>query len=154
MATMASDQGAHPAPARARVGIGALAFGLFGAPAAWSVQTLVNLPLASHGCFPGLDALDAPTFGVRGVTFAVSLMALVVCVAAAAVAWRSWTRTREEHQAGSGRGAPHDPKTALLETGEGRTRFLAFAGVLTSVTFLLVSAAHAAAVLLVAPCGG
>ena len=145
---------AHPAPARGRAGLGALAFGLFGAPAAWSVQTLVNLPVAAHGCFPRLAPLSAPATAVRGVVFAVSVAALVVCVAAAAVAWRSWARTRDEQQEGSGQGAEHAPESALLETGEGRTRFLALAGVLSSLTFLLVSAAHAATVLLVPPCGG
>ena len=144
---------AHPAPARAQVRVSALAFGLFGAPAAWSVQTLVNLPVASHACFPNLAPLAAPTTAVRGVAFAVSVAALVVCAAAAAVAWRAWTRTRGEHQDRSGRGARHGPEEALLETGEGRTRFLALAGVLTSLTFLLVSAVHTAAVFLVPPCG-
>ena len=156
MATAAREGSgtAHPAPARGRAGVGALAFGLFGGPAAWAVQTLVNLPVASHACFPNLTPLDAPTFGVRGVAFGVSVAAIAVCVAAAAVAWRAWTRTREEHQAGSGRGAAHGAETALLETGEGRTRFLALAGVLTSGTFCLVSVVHAATVFLVPPCLG
>jgi hypothetical protein len=150
----AHPDGAHPAPARARVGVGALAFGLFGAPAAWSVQTLVNLPVASHGCFPRLDPLATPATAVRAVVLAVSVAAIVVGAAAAAVAWRTWARTREEQQEGSGRGAAHGPEAALLETGEGRTRFLALAGVLTSLTFLLVSVVHAATLLLVVPCAG
>jgi len=154
MATTAHSAASHPAPARGRVRLATLAFGLFGAPAAWTVQTLVNLPVAAHGCFPRLDPLSTPATAIGGVAFAVSVLALLVCVAATAAAWRAWTRTREEHQAGSGRGAAHDPKTAALETGEGRTRFLALAGVLTSTTFLLVSAAQLAAVFLVAPCGG
>jgi hypothetical protein len=144
----------HPAPARGHVPLSALWFGLAGAPAAWSVQTLVNLSLASHSCFPRLTPLASPaTSGLRGIAFVVGLVALVVCVAATAVAWRTWWRTREEHQQGTGRGREHEPSSALLETGEGRTRFMALAGVLTSVTFLVVSAINTAAIFIVTPCG-
>src|SRR3982751_1243049 len=100
---------AHPAPARGRVGIGALAVGLFGAPAAARVQSVVNLSVAAHGCFPRLVPLSAPATAVRGVALAVSAAALVVCVAAALVAWRTWARTRDERQQGSGEGAAHGP---------------------------------------------
>jgi hypothetical protein len=91
--------------------------------------------------------------GLRGIAFVVSLAALAVCVAATGVAVRMWWRTREEHQQGTGRGRQHRPSAALLETGEGRTRFMALAGVLTSVTFLVVSAVNTAAIFLVSPCG-
>jgi hypothetical protein len=145
---------AHPAPARQRVGLPMLWFGLFGAPAAWSVQTLVNFPVAAHGCFPRMLPLPVPvTGGLRGIVFAVSLLALAVCVAATVVALRTWRRTREEHQPSSGRGAAHAPSVAALETGEGRTRFMALSGVLTSVTFLVICLVHTSALFLVAPCG-
>jgi hypothetical protein len=144
----------HPAPQRERSSPAALWFGLLGAPAAWSVQTLVNLPVASHSCFPRIYPLATPAFGgTRGIVLLVSLAALATCSAAAVVAWRSWQRTREEQQEGSGRGREHQSGAALLETGEGRTRFMALAGVMTSVVFFLVSAAHAATLLFVSPCG-
>jgi hypothetical protein len=144
----------HPAPARGRAGLPALWFGLFGAPVAWAVQTLVNLPIAAHACFPALEPHATPVVaGLRGMVFGVSLAALVVAALATAVAWRSWSRTREEHQASSGSGARHDRSTAALETGEGRTRFMALAGLMTSVTFLLVSGAHLATLFFVYPCG-
>jgi len=144
----------HPAPERGRVPLWMLWFGFVGAPAAWTVQTLVNTPLAAHSCYPRLTPLGTPTTGgLRGIAFVVSLAALAVCVAATVVAWRTWWRTREEHQQGTGRGRQHQPSAALLETGEGRTRFMALAGVLTSVTFLVVSAMNTAAIFLVSPCG-
>jgi hypothetical protein len=144
----------HPAPARGRVPLSALWFGLVGAPAAWSVQTLVNLSLAAHSCFPYLTPVTSPTLGgLRGVTFAVGLASVAVCIGATVVASRSWWRTREEHQGGSGRGREHAPGPAALETGEGRTRFMALAGLLTSVTFLVVSVVNTAAIFLVSPCG-
>ena len=147
-----ASQTPHPAPSRGHIALPALWFGLFGGPVAWSVQTLVNLPVASHGCYPTLSPLEAPITGVRGIAFFVSLLALVVCVAAAAVSFRSWLRLRGEHQQGSGRGSEHTPAAALAETGEGRTRFMALCGVLTSLTFLVLSLVHTAAIFLVSPC--
>jgi hypothetical protein len=145
----------HPAPERQRVGLGALWFGLAGGPAAWSIQMLVSLPVAAHACFPRLTPLSSPSFGgVRGVVFLLGVMAFGVSALAAGVAWRTWSRTRQEQQEASGAGAHHDASVALLETGEGRTRFMALAGVMTSLTFLLVTAAHAATLFLVAPCAG
>jgi len=145
---------AHPAPSRSHVRRAALWFGLLGGPLAWSVQTLVNLPVTSHGCFPRLIPLGTPiTGGMRGIAFVVSVAALITVVAAAAIAWGSWLRTRDERQGDTGGAAHHGAEQALLETGEGRTRFMALAGVLTSLLFLVASLVHAAAIFLVAPCG-
>ena len=153
--TTTSGAPAHPAPERQRVRLAALWFGLAGGPAAWSVQTLVSLPVAAHACYPRLVPLSSPVFGgVRGVVFLLGVMAFVVSAVAAGVAWRTWSRTRQEHHADSGAGARHTESMALLETGEGRTRFMALAGLMTSVTFLLVTAAHAATLFFVAPCAG
>ena len=146
----------HPAPERHRVAPFTLWFGLLGAPAAWAIQTLVNLPISAHACFPRIFPLAVPAAGaLRGILFVVCIAAIIVGVAALWAAVRGWQRTREEHQSGSGKGGQHDRGTALAETGEGRTRFMAAAGVLTSLTFLLVSVAQTAVVFLVAPaCGG
>src|SRR5438309_836962 len=93
----------HPAPSRGRVSLVALWFGLFGGPAAWSVQTLVNLSLASHGCFPRWQPLATPALGgLRGIAFAVSVGVLGVCVAAVVTSWRSWRGTSLEHQERTG----------------------------------------------------
>lgn len=143
----------HPAPARARVPLGALWFGIFGGPVAWSIQTLVNLPVASHGCFPRLEPLDHPVIGnVSGITFIVGVFAVIVCVAAAAVSTRTWLRTRGEHQESAGSSREHANATALAETGEGRTRFMALSGVLASLTFLVLTLVQTASVFLVSPC--
>jgi hypothetical protein len=152
----AVSAGAHPAPDRHRVAPFTLWFGLLGAPAAWSVQTLVNLPISAHACFPRIFPLNAPATGaLRGILFVVCIAAILVSVAALRAAVRGWQTTREEHQSGTGRGSQHDRGTALAETGEGRTRFMTAAAVLTSATFLFVSVAHAAVVFLIAPpCGG
>jgi hypothetical protein len=147
-----SDMG-HPAPERAHVRAGVLWFGLFGGPAAWSVQTLVNLSVASHACYPRLFPLNAPAIGgLRGIVFVVSIVAVLVSVVAAVSAWRAWQSTRHEHQESSGKANQHQTEAAALETGEGRTRFMALAGLLTSMTFVLVSLVHLSTVFLVTPC--
>lgn len=143
----------HPAPARRNVALAALWFGLAGGPAAWSVQTLVNLPVAAHGCFPRLEPLDHPAIGnVSGIAFVVSIFAIVVCLAAVAISVRTWLRTRGEQQESAGSGRRHDAGTALAETGEGRTRFMALCGMLTSLTFLVLIVVHAASIFIVSPC--
>jgi hypothetical protein len=151
-AAPATDTG-HPAPERSHVRAGVLWFGLFGGPVAWSVQTLVNLSVASHACYPQLFPVDVPaTSGLRGIVFVVSILAVLVSVAAAFAAWRAWQFTRHEHQQSSGKATQHRAGAAVLETGEGRTRFMALAGVLTSTTFVLVTLVHLSTVFLVAPC--
>lgn len=143
----------HPAPQRGHVSLVALWFGIFAAPVAWSVQTLVNFPVAAHGCFPQLEPLTDPRTAVRGIAFAVSIIVLAIGAAALAVSFRAWMRTRGEHHDASGEGRDHTAQTAALETGEGRTRFMALSGVLTSIVFLLLSLVHVASLFLVGPCG-
>ena len=145
---------AHPAPARNEVSQGLLWFGLIGGPAAWTVQTLVDLAVTSHGCYPRLFPLEAPILSsLRAIVITVSLAALIVCIFAAFAAVRSWSQTRHEHQGGSGAGEKHSNVAALLETGEGRTRFLAYAGLLTSILFIITVLAHTVSIFIVGPCG-
>ena len=154
---MAEQQrgGAHPAPARHDVSSGLLWFGLFGGPAAWTIQTLVDLAVTSHGCYPRLFPLEAPILSsLRAIVVTVSLAALIVCIVAALAAIRTWGQTRHEHQSSSGAGEKHSPSAALLETGEGRTRFLALSGLMTSVVFTIAVLAHTVSIFIVGPCGG
>lgn len=119
---------AHPAPRRDIVSSGVLWFGIFGAPAAWALQTIVNYGLVSHFCFPGTMPRGTPTFdALRGTGIAVSIVVIVVALVALATAFRSWRATRHGHDA-----EHHE----LLEVGEGRARFMAFAGILLSAVFL------------------
>jgi hypothetical protein len=137
---------AHPAPARHRASLAALWFGLFGAPAAWSVQMLADYSTNAHGCYPRLYPLPSPTMGAARMTLVLSLVsaaAVLIGIAALVVALRSYMATRPEW-----RGVAHE----LLEVGEGRTRFMALSGVMLSALFLLASLVHAASVLLLAEC--
>ena len=119
---------AHPAPHRDIVSIRVLWFGIFGAPAAWALQTIVDYGLVSHFCYPDAKPRLAPTFGaLRGTGIVVSVIVTVVALLAMTTALRSWSATRHGHDA-----EHHE----LLEVGEGRARFMAFAGVLLSAVFL------------------
>jgi hypothetical protein len=151
----ARNEAGHPAPARGNVALWALWFGFLGAPLGWTLQSLANTAIASHGCYPSLYPLNAPaTGGMRGILFAISVVAIVLGVAALAMSFSSWRRTNDEHQEKSGEGArSHNRSIAALETGEGRTRFMALSGVLTSIVFLIVIIAHTAAVFVMTPCG-
>lgn len=150
-----SRGGAHPAPARNDVSKGLLWFGLIGAPFAWTDQTLVDLAVTSHGCYPRLFPLATPALaGLRAIVLTVSIAALIVCIAAGMAALKTWRQTRHEHQGSSGKGEQHGHAAALLETGEGRTRFLALSALMTSIVFTIAVLAHGVSILIVGPCGG
>ncbi|MFL5615027.1 MAG: hypothetical protein ACJ796_15285 [Gemmatimonadaceae bacterium] len=118
----------HPAPRRALVPVSMLWFGIFGAPAAWALQTIVDYGLVSHYCFPDDAPVGSPTFtALRATAIVVSVIVLAVVLVALMTAVRSWGATRHGHDA-----EHHE----LLEVGEGRARFMGLAGVLLGVVFL------------------
>ena len=128
MTAAATSSSRHPAPRREVVPLATLWFGIFGAPAAWALQTIADYSLVAHYCYPSDMPLGAPTFGaLRGVGIAVSAVVLVVVLLALATAFRSWREIRHGHDA-----EHHE----LAEVGEGRARFMALAGILLSFVFL------------------
>lgn len=132
----------HAAPARDEVGKLSLWFGIVAAPLAWLTDQILDYAAASHLCAGksaeaavSLMRASSPWFlFCTGTSF---LIALVSCW----IAYRNWRATRHE-QPGSGH--------HLLESGEGRTRFLAMCGMLTSVSFALAFL-FTAAYMVVAP---
>lgn len=129
----------HPAPQRERVGPVSVAFGLTGAPLAWIGLSLVNYGVASQDCTPPMASRAGI---VLGVTVA---LAVVVALAALWTAWRAWRRSHAEQAGGQER---------TMEVGEGRTRFLALCGVITSLGFLLGIAFALLPLLMVPSCAG
>ena len=102
-------------------------FGLIGAPAAWFVQVVASSGLGQEACYPKATPLGAPAFGGLGAILPLlEVAALVVALAAATTAYVCWRRSRGE-RAGGGH--------ALVDIGEGRSRFMAMAGILTSLGF-------------------
>lgn len=136
----------HPAPARGNVRTATLWFALFGAAAAWSVQELVDYSIAAHACYPAMFPLRVPTIGhggLWGITVAVSIVMLAVAVAAGIVSIHAYRQTRTENGGRS---------SWALETGEGRTRFMALSAVLTSSVFTLGILIHLGTILVIPPC--
>jgi hypothetical protein len=127
MSTAIREAG-RPAPRARVVPLRNLWFGIFGAPVAWALQTIVDYGLMSHFCYPNDAPVSTPTFhAVRGVSVVVSAVMLLVVLLALVTSYRSWMATRHGYEK-----EHHE----LLEVGEGRARFMAFAGLLLSVVFL------------------
>jgi len=139
-------QGFHPSPHRDRVSPWAMWFCILGAPTAWSIQQLVNSPLFAHGCYPKDVPIAEPIWSnAFGVALWVELVALAVCIAAGLTAWRNWRRTRGEKE-----GSGHH----LVESGDGRSRFMAMVGMICSGLFLLSTVFATALLFMVQPCNG
>lgn len=119
----------HPAPHRRRVSLAALFFGLAAAPFAWNAQLLVGVALSAHACYPRDVPLALPIWSnLWWILLIIDAVGIVLAIAGGLVAFASWRRTFSEAP-----GSAHQ----LLDTGEGRTRFLAMFGLLTSVLFVL-----------------
>jgi mono/diheme cytochrome c family protein len=107
----------HPAPHRHRVSSWLTGLILAGPPAAWVIQMTAGEFLSAGGC---------KAFPVRPVLLIISGICFIAASLASIPAWRQWRRTRHEKT---------DDKP--IETGEGRTRFLALLGLLESGLFSL-----------------
>ena len=119
----------YPAPHRGQVSRLALWTGIFGGPLFWGVQLLVGYGLVAHNCYPEAIPHHRPVFaGTHGAVLLVSVVALAGTLGAGLVALRSWRATSDER----GGQATH-----LLHNAEGRTRFMAMAGLIMSGLFLL-----------------
>lgn len=135
----------HPSPQRHRVASPAHWLALLAAPSAWIAQLLINTSMVTHGCYPHAVPLVAPVWSnLRMVSSLVTASALLICVAAGAVAWQNWQRTRSEKP-----GSAHE----LLASGDGRARFLAMVGMLSSGQFLIAVALTAVTLTTVPMCG-
>lgn len=134
----------HPSPHRARTGLTALIYGLTAAPVAWGAAQVLNAALAQEACFPGTEPLSAPAFAhphlIQGVVLAASL---AISASGGLCALRAWSATRNEQSGGS---------PALLSIGEGRSRFMALSGLLTSAGFFIGTLFSVPAILFVPSC--
>lgn len=118
----------HAAPRRGLVPLWKLWFGIFGGPVVWAIQLIVDYALVAHFCYPNDTPVASSSFGgVRAVAIAVSVLCLVVAVAALFTALHSWSVTRHGHEG---------EHREVAEVGEGRARFMAVAGLLVSGIFI------------------
>jgi hypothetical protein len=136
----------HPSPHRGRVGSLSTWFGLLGAPVAWSLQELVNVGLAGYACYPhGIPLAEPLWAGMSATTLAIEIAAIVISIAAGLVAFANWRRSRDEKPGGAGR---------LVGSGDGRTRFMAMAGMMVSGLFLFANVVSLFFIVWGRPCGG
>jgi hypothetical protein len=119
----------HPSPGRHAVSQPMLWFGLLAAPLAWSLEELLSYGIASYVCRMKASGVEQTlTHGETPWFWVVLVSTLIIALAGSWVALANWRKTRGE-KGGAGQ--------HLLELGEGRSRFIAMASVLTSGGFLL-----------------
>jgi hypothetical protein len=135
----------HPAPHRDRVALRALWFGIAAAPLAWTLQLTLSSSFAGYVCYPEAAPRAFPLWsGISLLLRVISAAAFVIALAGALVSWNSWRQTRAERP-----GSVHH----LMETGDGRTRFMALCGLLISAVFLIALAFGTTALGVVPLCG-
>ncbi len=136
----------HPSPHHALVLGWNLWFAIVGAPMAWVMQLTVNSVLAGNACYPHDVPLAQPAWaGLLQASTAVEAVALLICLWAGATAWRNWRRSRAE--------APGDGHQAIA-SGDGRTRFMAMVGLMSSGVFFLATLIAFGFIGTVPPCSG
>lgn len=135
---------AHPAPHRHAINFGLLATALIATPAIWGIRLVVNYGIDSHYCFPGDRRSNALPGWAWPTLLGIDLLAIVVAIAAVLISLTSWRLSREEFAATSG---------PLIEIGEGRTRFLALWGLMTSIGFLVAVGFDLVALWIAPACG-
>jgi hypothetical protein len=127
----------HPAPHRGRVSLVSQLFGLAAGPAAWIAQLLLGYGLSSYACFPKDEPrLTSPPPGWSGEhvwLLVINLACLVLTGVGFLAAYSNWRRTRAEKPGGAHR---------LLETGQGRARFLSLSGMLACGVFAVAILAN------------
>ena len=135
---------AHPSPHRGRVNIRALIFGASVAPLFWIAQLILSSAFSSLICAASRDT-SASAQLLQSLFVAFDVVAILAALAGGLVSYRCWRATHEEHAGGP---------THAIEAGEGRSRFLALWGMLSSIWFLFAIAFNTIASLVVPLCVG
>ncbi|MGH7651457.1 MAG: hypothetical protein ACREMS_06395 [Gemmatimonadaceae bacterium] len=137
----------HPAPARHRVGRGALWFGVLAAPIAWSAQAVLATAVNGAGCIAYRDAPPPTglqlTSGTGIVLLCFTVALFIASLVALFVALHNWNVVHS-HAEGE--------EWELLEIGEGRARFMAMSGILLSAIFALLLLMNAISLFLTPQC--
>ena len=111
-----------------------LLFGCSAAPLFWLGQMMLGFGVTAYVCYPGDHPLGPSVGGgLVAPLVAFDLIALAGCAAGALVSWRVWTRHR---------------------AGDGRNRFMALWGVMSSLCFFVAILFNILASLVVPICQG
>jgi len=138
----------HPAPHADKLSTGHAFFILFAGPVAWFAQLCGSVALLGWPCFPTTDRFAIPVahFGwTRAAAVGLLLLCLAVATASGIAALAKFNEVRGEKEG---------DKTALIEVGHGRTRFVALWGVILGFSFAVAIALTGAPFLMVTQCAG
>ena len=125
----------HPAPSRHKVAPWRLVLGLVLAPASFLLQIVGSYVVAARVCNLGSDP--------RNWTIGINAVAVIGALAGMWFAWHGFRATRHEKKGGA---------RQAIDTGEGRTRFIAACGFAESGIFLLAVTLGLTSVLTVSQC--
>jgi len=148
MSATRPDANEHPAPHADRMSRSGTFFCLFAAPGAWLLQLTCGYALASEPCFrAGERALAVPVtlHWTWPAMVVLTIAAVALALTGMAVSMSAFRRTRHE--------SPGDAQH-LMEVGTGRTRFVAFWGILLGGGFALAAAITAVAFMMLPRCAG
>jgi hypothetical protein len=148
MTTDSRPMSPHPAPHAGRLRIPESFFGVFGGPAAWFIQLCAGYGLASQPCFVNgarVAQLPANSHWTWIAMVILMIAAAAVALLAFLVSWRAFKRTQHEVRGN---------EVHLMETGAGRTRFLALWGMLLGLGFAVTTALTAVAFVTLPRCAG
>ncbi len=130
---------------RSGPGVVRLFAGMVIAPFAWALQMLVSYALAAHACYPTEVALAAPLWPhLRIIVGGVSIVLWLVLLVGCAIAWANWKATRPHSDTAPGQ---------IMQSGDGRPRFMALCGVVVSALFAIVLLFTSIGILWVPSCG-
>ncbi len=118
----------HPAPHRHRVNFIALMFGIVAAPIFWLGQLMLGYGVSAVVCYGS----DHPTTitsatALRSALIVFDAIAIIAAIAGGIVSYMSWRAVHNEKEGG---------KRQALEIGDGRVRFMALWGIMSSLWFL------------------
>jgi hypothetical protein len=123
-----------PAPDLHQPNFMGLLFGCCAAPLAWLGQVMLGYGVTAAICYPRDHPIVLASRGpLSAALIGLYLFALAVCAVGAYVAWRGWGRVR-----------PSD----------GRNRFLALWGAMSSLWFFVAVLFNVIAAVMVPPCAG
>ncbi len=136
----------HSSPQRGKVSLAALWFGIYGVPIAWISLEIFSYVVTTSICGEISQTTMGMVAGTKSawhILLPASLLATALALIAAYVALHNWRESHDEKP-----GSMHH----LIDVGEGRTRFLAMFGLLTSIGFMIAFIFSATTLIVVPLC--
>lgn len=133
---------AHPASERHLVSLNLLATALIAVPCLWALRLIVNYGIDSHFCFPSETRRNVLPGWAWPTLLGMDLATVAVAIIAMLVSYQYWRRTQDEVA-----------DVPLIETGEGRSRFLAAWTLIIGIGFVIAVVFDLVGLWIVPVCG-